>query len=98
MAGTSGSEGLRFFVPHREPAQLTRANVRYWDTELQESHIHLSTEKIGYGRGDARVRDVNYLDAGRLLEQLAGKVRNTADRRRGIADLARMFFREGKEN
>ena len=54
-------------------------------------------EEVGHRRAAALVGDVDHVDAGALLEELAGEMSRAAHARRRIVDLAGLLLRERDE-
>ena len=55
--------------------QPSRAYMRQRGDHHIEADLHLAGEQVGDHRRAAAIRDMHHVDAGHLLEQLAGEMR-----------------------
>ena len=91
----SGASGERFGVRHAERAHLAALHLRQAGRHVGDHHVDLPAEQIVDRERIALVRHVQQLDAGHLLEHLAGHARRRAAA--AEADLAGLRLRERDE-
>ena len=81
----------------RERAHLAVPDVRQRRRHHAEHHLHLAAQKIGPRHRLAAIGHVHQIDAGHLLEQLAGDMQRRRIAARRHVDLAGIGFRIGDE-